>query len=71
MAERKVKVQVRPHRSVMIDGQLVRAGDEAMVPATDAEALIEQRLVEKPDQPLDDNDVRDAEEARAVAEKVF
>lgn len=66
--ERKVKVRVRPHRSVMIDGALVRDGGEAMVPVADAEALIEQRLVEKPDEPLDADDVRNAEEARAVAE---
>ena len=67
-SERKVKVRVRPHRSVMIDGELVRDGGEAMVPVAEAEALIEQRLVEKPDEPLDADEVRDAEEARAVAE---
>lgn len=67
-AERRVKVRVREHRSLYVGDGIFRAGDEVTLPADEAEALIEQRFVEKPNDPLDADDVRDAEEARAVAE---
>lgn len=67
-AERKVKVRVREDRSIYVGDDIFRPGGEVTLPADEAEALIEQRFVEKPDEPLDADDVRDAEEARAVAE---
>lgn len=68
MAAGQVKIRVREHRSVYVDGVLYRAGDEVTVPVEEADALIEQRFAEKPGSPLDEDDVRAAEVARAFAE---
>lgn len=67
-ARKEVKVRVRPDRGVFVDGVLYEGGAEVSVPADEADVFIADGFAEKPDEPLDDREVRDAEQARAVAE---
>lgn len=69
MSERKqVTVQVRPDRSVYVDGVLRRAGDEFKTTETEARSLVDQRIAEFPDAPLDADEVAAAERQRADLE---
>lgn len=63
-----VKVRVRDGRAVWIGDEYVTAGTEVEVPVEEAEALIEQHIAERPDDPLDPEQVAEAEQRRAEEE---